>query len=105
MVSPGLGHLAVMDMEDVDGVDLELPARAFGAGRMERDDVLVIADHIVLPSSTPAHAGPAAVLVCSVDLRGHDGAMDLVHVNRIEQGACVLANEPVSQREQLVADT
>src|SRR5690242_8108964 len=39
-----------------------------------------------------------------VDMRGHDGATDLVHVDRIEQGACVLANEPVSQLEQLTAD-
>lgn len=39
-----------------------------------------------------------------VDMRGHDGATDLVHVDRIEQGACILANEPVSQLEQLIAD-
>jgi hypothetical protein len=47
MVGPGLGYLAVPDVEDVDDVDFQLAAGPFGAGRGEYDDMVIVADHVV----------------------------------------------------------
>ena len=44
---PDLGCLAVLQVEDLDGVVLEVPARPLGPERGERDNVLVVADDVM----------------------------------------------------------
>jgi len=46
-VSPDLGSLAVLDMEHLHGIVLERPALPLRPYRRQRDDVVVVADHVV----------------------------------------------------------
>ena len=58
VLGPGLGYFAVPDVEDLCRVDLKLSAAPLGAGGMERDDVLVVADHIVQLKAVRAAGEP-----------------------------------------------
>src|SRR5712691_7202269 len=44
---PDLGCLAVLQVEDLDGVVLQVPARPLGPDCGKRDNVLVVADDVV----------------------------------------------------------
>ena len=46
-MNPGLGRLAVTDMEGLDRVVLQLLARPLGADREQRGSVLVVGDDIM----------------------------------------------------------
>ena len=47
VVGPGLGYLAVADVEDVDDAGFQVAAGPFSTCRGEHDDMVVIADHVV----------------------------------------------------------
>ena len=46
-MKPDLGHLVFTDVGDLDGVVFRPPAGPFGAGREQRDSVLVVGDDVV----------------------------------------------------------
>jgi len=95
-MGPDLGGFAIADMEDLDGVVLELLARSLGPNRRQRDDVLVVADDVVQFDADGAFRGLERAAEPAEDF----GHADVVAAERAPAGempADVLGKELVLQ--------
>src|SRR6266852_9545182 len=103
-MSPDLGRLAVFGVDDMDEVELKLPARPFGADRGERDRVVVADQDIVQLrpdratrqlkdlAQQPPHLRRACI-VTGERARARDMPDDVCGEELILQGAQVAAAE------------